>query len=124
MSTVTLEICSGREGPSAYVNDYRCAGPKPWGGGRIMHTFRLSLADLATAVGRKKYDPEQVANKLKEYGRACEKVGKSRDENGKSHDWDAINEMCRLESELKALMVLPAIEQRMRKKGKEKEVAA
>ena len=121
MSTVKLEICSGVEGPSAYINDYRCAGSKPWGGGRITHTFKLSLADLATAVARQgRYDPEQVTNKLKEYGRACEKVGKSRDDTGRAHDMDAVTEMCHLESELKALIAIPAIEQRLVNKRKVK----
>jgi len=33
---VNIEIVSGVEGNSLYINDYRVAGPKPWGGGRVI----------------------------------------------------------------------------------------
>jgi len=121
VTTVKLEICSGVEGPSAYVNDYRCAGPKPWGGGTILHKLNLRLADLAVAIDRRgSYNPDHITTKLVEYGRAREKVGKSRDESGQAHDMDAVSEVVRLEQELKELLVLPAIEQRLRSKRKEK----
>lgn len=121
MSTVKLEICSGVEGPSAYVNDYRCAGPKPWGGGTILHKFNLRLDDLAVAVARAgRYDPEQIINKLTEYGQAREKVGKSRDDKGQAHDMEAIDVVVRLEREMKELLALPAIEQRLHSKRKQK----
>lgn len=61
---------------------------------------------------------------MSEYGMAREKLGKSRDEKGQSQDMDAVTEVIRLEGELKALLVLPAIEQRLSSKHKEKKPAA
>lgn len=88
-----------------------------------MHTFKLRLDDLAVAVGKcGPYDPEQITNKLAEYGRAREKVGQSRDVNGCAMNMAAVEEACRLEAELKALIALPAIEQRLASKRKEKPV--
>lgn len=33
-----------------YLNDYRIAGGKPWGGGNIQKTWRVTLKDIASAV--------------------------------------------------------------------------
>ena len=43
-----VEVCivHGVEGPCLSVNDTRVAGPKPWGGGRVGQTFRVSVARL------------------------------------------------------------------------------
>lgn len=47
---VFIEVVSGVEGPSLYVSNetggHRLAGPKPWGGGRTIHQFQVSLAEL------------------------------------------------------------------------------
>lgn len=47
---VDVEVVSGVEGPSLYVGDgstgERVAGPKPWGGGRTTHKFRVRAEDL------------------------------------------------------------------------------
>ena len=32
---ISIKVVAGVEGDSLYVNDYRCAGPKPWGGGAM-----------------------------------------------------------------------------------------
>ena len=36
----TFEIVRGVEGDCLVLNDTRICGPKPWGGGRIIKTFR------------------------------------------------------------------------------------
>ena len=45
-----IEVVAGAEGPSLSVSDgdlgYRLAGPKPWGGGRIIQAFDVSLDEL------------------------------------------------------------------------------
>lgn len=47
---VFIEVVSGVEGPSLYVGDedtgHRLAGPKPWGGGRTIHQFRVNADEL------------------------------------------------------------------------------
>jgi hypothetical protein len=45
----TFAVVSGVEGPSLYANDYRIAGPKPWGGGKVIHRFEVSDDDLRGA---------------------------------------------------------------------------
>ncbi len=47
---VTIEVCQGVEGPSIYVNGYRLAGPKPWGGGPITLRLTCSLDDILSAI--------------------------------------------------------------------------
>jgi hypothetical protein len=54
MSTVDVYVVNGVEGPSLYLNDLRVAGPKPWGGGPVVHRFEVSLADIKEALGRPK----------------------------------------------------------------------
>ncbi|WP_186104897.1 hypothetical protein [Burkholderia gladioli] len=45
-----IEVVAGREGPSLNIGDdnggYRLSGPKPWGGGRIVHRFMVRLDEL------------------------------------------------------------------------------
>lgn len=41
---------SGVEGPSVYANNYRVAGPKPWGGGSIVKAGRTTRRDLLHAI--------------------------------------------------------------------------
>lgn len=43
---IVVEVVSGVEGPSLYINDYRVAGPKPWGGGKIIHRFMVERKDV------------------------------------------------------------------------------
>lgn len=44
-----VEICvvRGVEGPSIYIDDFRMAGNKPWGGGQIIYKWQVKLADFA-----------------------------------------------------------------------------
>lgn len=46
----TVEIVSGVEGPCLVVNDRRVAGPKPWGGGMVVQTFKVKRSDLLAAL--------------------------------------------------------------------------
>lgn len=43
---VEVVVVSGPEGPSLYIADFRVAGPKPWGGGTILHSWSTTLRDL------------------------------------------------------------------------------
>lgn len=51
-SDVTLILVAGVEGPSVYLNDHRIAGPKPWGGGEVIHEWRVRVAELDRALNR------------------------------------------------------------------------
>lgn len=39
MKTV-IEVVASIEGSSLYINGYRVAGPKPWGGGRVVQSWK------------------------------------------------------------------------------------
>ena len=43
---IKIQIVSGVEGPSVYINDRRVAGPKPWGGGKIVYEFFASASEV------------------------------------------------------------------------------
>lgn len=47
---VTFEVVCGVEGTSLYVGDdsggYRLAGPKPYGGGKVIHSFKVDIEEL------------------------------------------------------------------------------
>jgi len=60
--TVQVEVISGCEGPCLSINGYRAAGPKPWGGGRTMHLWKMRIDDLLRAVPGLSYvDPDSLA---------------------------------------------------------------
>lgn len=42
----TIKIVKGCEGYSIYLNDYRIAGSKPWGGGDVVRTIKISDYEL------------------------------------------------------------------------------
>lgn len=48
----SAHVVEGATGLALYINDYRVAGPKPWGGGNIVHTFAITDEDLAAACKR------------------------------------------------------------------------
>ena len=47
-----IEICtiSGCEGECVALNQYRIAGPKPYGGGRVVKRWNTSLHDISNAL--------------------------------------------------------------------------
>ena len=47
-----LELVSGVEGPCLCLDDYRIAGPKPWGGGLVTNTLWVDKSDLLSAIDR------------------------------------------------------------------------
>jgi hypothetical protein len=47
---IEIEVVSGVEGPSIYIAGFRIAGPKPWGGGRIIHKWRADPSDFRRAL--------------------------------------------------------------------------
>ena len=47
---VYIDIVSGVEGHSIYINDVRVAGPKPWGGGNRVHHFLVDVKDIEEAL--------------------------------------------------------------------------
>ena len=47
---ISLLVVSGVEGPSVYLNDFRIAGNKPWGGGKAIHTFTTGYESIRQAL--------------------------------------------------------------------------
>ncbi len=64
MSKINLELVSGVEGNSIYLNDYRICGSKPWGGGSVIKKWTTSIRDIERALGIK-FTEEQLI-KLKQ----------------------------------------------------------
>jgi hypothetical protein len=50
MEIVQIEVVSGVEGPSLYLDQYRFAGNKPWGGGKIIHSWKVTAKDLRESL--------------------------------------------------------------------------
>lgn len=48
---VECYVVSGVEGPSLAIADHRVAGPKPWGGGKIMHKWTADKRFILLALG-------------------------------------------------------------------------
>lgn len=51
---ITIEIVEGNEGHSIYINDFRIAGTKPWGGGKRKYTFKSDLNLILKALNLEK----------------------------------------------------------------------
>ena len=50
MDIVEIAVCNGVEGPSVYINDYRVAGNKPWGGGKTIYSFKAEKLNIFHAL--------------------------------------------------------------------------
>jgi len=42
----TVTVISGVEGYSIYINNYRIAGNKPWGGGKVVCEFKVDKKNI------------------------------------------------------------------------------
>ncbi len=49
-----VEVVQGVEGASLYIDDVRVAGPKPWGGGKVIHRFEVDHAAIKVSVERER----------------------------------------------------------------------
>lgn len=47
---IDVLILAGVEGPSIYLDDYRIAGNKPWGGGEVLYEWKADLTDILRAL--------------------------------------------------------------------------
>ena len=47
---IKIEIVSGVEGQCLLINDYRIAGNKSWGGGKVIKAWTVSKKDLLIAI--------------------------------------------------------------------------
>lgn len=69
---IKIEIVSGCEGESLYINDYRVSGSKPWGGGRVIKSFKTSTDDILESLGLSDYQKIKEENeKLKGLLKRC-----------------------------------------------------
>ena len=57
-----IELVSGCEGYSLCANDYRIAGPKPWGGGKIVKTWIIKDSNLRRLLSECTKELEAAAN--------------------------------------------------------------
>ena len=59
--TVKIEVVSGVEGHSLYIDDRRVAGSKPWGGGKTVRSWTANVNDILKALH---IDPTPVGYKM------------------------------------------------------------
>ena len=48
--TAKIEVVKGVGGLSVYINDYRVAGQKPWGGGKSVLAVLVAVSDIKKAL--------------------------------------------------------------------------
>ena len=48
-----IAIIEGVEGNCILLNNFRVVGPKPWGGGRVIEKWQVSLEDIEQALNKK-----------------------------------------------------------------------
>ena len=53
MKTIRIVYVNGVAGNSLYINDYRVAGSKPWGGGKILREWDILEKDILRALNLK-----------------------------------------------------------------------
>lgn len=56
---VSVLVVSGVEGPSIYINDYRVAGSKPWGGSRTLVEFNVPIEKIREQLDKAEQIAEQ-----------------------------------------------------------------
>jgi len=47
---IEISIVNGVEGKCLYINHYRVAGSKPWGGGTVLQNWTVTLKDILDAL--------------------------------------------------------------------------
>lgn len=45
-----LTFVDGVEGKCVYLHQFRICGPKPWGGGQVIATFKVTAEDILRAI--------------------------------------------------------------------------
>lgn len=53
-----LEVIVGVAGPCVGLNSIRIAGPKPWGGGTVIATFKVDHEDLLLGISNRKKETD------------------------------------------------------------------
>lgn len=68
MDSDTAELClvQGVEGLALYINNYRVAGPKPWGGGTAVWERRVPVEKIDIALGRQPFPGTEALAAQKE----------------------------------------------------------
>ena len=51
MAKIFVEVVLGVEGRCLVINDIRVAGPKPWGGGKVIKRWIVDEKDIIEALG-------------------------------------------------------------------------
>jgi len=59
---ITIEVIAGVEGSCLAINNYRFAGPKPWGGGRVTKQWKVTKEDFIESLKHIGFDVEEVTD--------------------------------------------------------------
>lgn len=65
--TCEITLIDGVAGMSLYLDNTRIAGPKPWGGGKTLNKWTVSLRYIADAIPELS---EALAARMREEGRS------------------------------------------------------
>jgi len=60
---VVIEIIRGVEGDCVAINDFRVAGPKPWGGGRVIARFKTTKDKIEEAMRKNETSDPRTAKR-------------------------------------------------------------
>lgn len=67
-----IEIIKGKGEVALYLNDIRVAGPKPWGGGKLLYAFECNPYLIREVLIEKEQDfRERLVHKIKAYKGIC-----------------------------------------------------
>ena len=47
---IRIDCVRGEAGDALYINEYRVAGVKPWGGGRVLMSWMVDKKEIMTAL--------------------------------------------------------------------------
>lgn len=97
---IKIEIVSGCEGESLYINNYRVSGSKPWGGGggRVIKSFKTSTGDILESLGLSDYQKIKEENeKLRGLLKRCyPNIKEEKDNWVQQGYWDASKKILEL----------------------------
>jgi len=55
-----IQLVDGVEGGSLYLDDFRIAGSKPWGGGKVRKTWNLTIENILTAIADNQKEKKKI----------------------------------------------------------------
>ena len=68
-----ISIIDGVEGLAVLIGDIRVAGPKAWGGGKVVKEWNVTIKDIVNSLNNIFYPPHQPLKSLQDEIEALER---------------------------------------------------